>query len=138
MKERSFIMVKPDGMQKRIVGEIISRFEQRGFLLVGARLLRISPELARQHYAEHVDKVFYPSLEQFITGGSVLAMVWEGEGIVAIARAMMGPTDAAQAPSGTIRGDFASSKSFNIIHGSDSPASAEREIALFFKSAELL
>lgn len=136
--EQSFIMIKPDGVSKNLIGEIVKRFSQRGFTLRAAKLMCISPTLAKQHYAEHVSKGFYPGLEDFICGGPVFAMVWQGESVIAIARSMMGPTDAAQAASGTIRGDFATSKSFNIIHGSDSAASAEREIKLFFKAEELV
>ena len=136
--EQTFLMVKPDGVQKGLVGEIINRFARRGFVLRAAKMMRITPELSKQHYAEHVDKGFYPSLEEFITSGPVFAMVWEGAHVVRIARAMMGPTDSSMAPSGTIRGDFSTTNSQNIIHGSDSVDSAKREIALFFKQSELV
>lgn len=136
--ERSFIMIKPDGVERGLIGPIVERFTRRGFRLVAAKTLRIKPELSRQHYAEHAAKPFYPELEGFITRGPVFAMVWEGDQVINVARAMMGPTNSAEAPSGTIRGDYSVSKSTNIIHGSDSAASATREIALFFKPEELL
>ena len=131
-------MIKPDGMRRGLAGELMARFEKRGFILKAAKLMRVSPELSKKHYAEHADKPFYPGLEQFITSGPVLAMVWQGHDVVRIARAMMGATDAAQAPSGTIRGDYSTSKSENIIHGSDSVPSAQREMALFFAPGELV
>lgn len=136
--ERTFLMVKPDGVQRNLIGEIVSRFEKKGFQLVGAKLMQISPELAEKHYAEHKGKPFFGELVSFITSGPVFAMVWEGENVIATARKMMGATNPKDADTGTIRGDFALTVSKNVIHGSDSPESAEREITLFFAEEELV
>lgn len=136
--ERTFIMVKPDGVNQRLVGEVVGRFERRGFTLRGLKALRIDRALAERHYAEHVGKPFFESLVSFITSGPVVAMVWEGRDAIGVARAMLGVTDAAQAAPGTIRGDFSLSKERNIVHGSDGPESAAREIALFFSDVELV
>ncbi|MBS3886021.1 MAG: nucleoside-diphosphate kinase [Dethiobacter sp.] len=136
--ERTFLMIKPDGVQRNLVGEIISRFEKKGFQLVGLKLIQISPELAAKHYGEHLGKPFYGELLEFITSGPVVAMVWQGLNAVAVARTMMGKTNPADAAPGTIRGDLAVFMGNNVVHGSDSPESAEREIKLFFSSAELV
>lgn len=136
--ERTFIMVKPNGVTRGLVGEIVARFERRGFVLRGMKALRIDRDLAERHYAEHVGKPFYESLAAFITSGPVVAMVWEGREAVTVARAMMGVTDSVQAAPGTIRGDFSLSKEENVIHGSDGPESAAREIGLFFSEGELV
>ena len=136
--ERTFIMVKPDGVRQRLVGEVVGRFERRGFTLRAMKALRIDRALAERHYAEHVGKPFFEPLVEFITSGPVVAMVWEGRDAIAVARAMMGVTDAGQAAAGTIRGDFSLSKEQNIVHGSDGPESAAREIALFFGDDELV
>ncbi len=130
--ERTFIMVKPNGVERGLVGEVIARFERRGFKLRGLRLLQMDRALAERHYAEHADKPFFEPLVAFITSGPVVAMVWEGREAVRVARAMMGVTDSADAAPGTIRGDFSLSKEENVVHGSDGPESAAREIALFF------
>lgn len=130
--ERSFVMVKPDGVQRGLVGEVISRFERRGLKLVAAKLMRVSRELAEQHYAELKDKPFFPSLIEFITSGPVMAMVWEGPNAIATIRKTMGATNPANAEPGTIRADFACDVSFNVVHGSDGPENAEREIKLWF------
>ena len=130
--ERTFIMVKPDGVQRGLVGEVIARFERKGMRLNGIRMLTIDEALARKHYAEHLEKPFYPELEEFILSGPVVAMDWSGEGVVAVARALMGATDPKKADPGTIRGDFGLAVTHNIVHGSDSPESAERELGLFF------
>jgi nucleoside-diphosphate kinase len=132
------MMVKPDGVQRGLIGEIVNRFERKGFQLVGAKFMQVSRELAERHYAEHKGKPFYEPLLTFITGGPVFAMVWQGDRVVALSRAMMGKTDALEATAGTIRGDFAVHTNFNLIHGSDSPESAAREIDNFFKSEELV
>jgi nucleoside-diphosphate kinase len=137
-KERTFLMVKPDGVGRRLIGEVISRLEHKGIKLVGAKFMRITRDLAKKHYAEHVGKDFYKSLEDFITSGPVLAMVWEGESAIAVSRTVMGKTDPKEALPGTIRGDLGLAKTKNIIHGSDGPESAKREIALFFKPEELI
>lgn len=136
--EKTFLMVKPDGVQRNLIGEIVRRFEKKGFQLVGAKLMLISNELAEQHYGEHKERPFFGELVDFITSGPVFAMVWEGENVIAAARQMMGATNPKDSQPGTIRGDFAVIVGKNIIHGSDSPESAEREIALFFKEEELL
>jgi nucleoside-diphosphate kinase len=136
--EKTFLMVKPDGVQRNLIGEIVGRFEKKGFQLVGAKLMLISNELAEQHYGEHKERPFFGELVDFITSGPVFAMVWEGENVIAAARQMMGATNPKDSQPGTIRGDYAVTVGKNIIHGSDSSASAEREIALFFSEEELL
>lgn len=136
--ERTFIMVKPDGVQRGLVGEVVARLERKGFRLVAAKLMRIRRELAEQHYAEHRHKPFFGELVDFITSGPVFASVWEGERVIALSRALIGKTNILEAEPGTIRGDFALRTDRNIVHGSDSPESAEREIALFFRPEELL
>jgi nucleoside-diphosphate kinase len=130
--ERSFVMVKPDGVQRGLIGEVISRLERRGLKLVGAKLMTVPRELAEQHYAEHKEKGFFPSLISFITSGPVMAMVWEGPGAIAIIRKTMGATNPANAEPGTVRADFGLNTAFNITHSSDGPESAEREIKLWF------
>lgn len=136
--ERTYLMVKPDGVQRNLVGEIISRFEKRGFKIVGLKMLQISRELAEKHYGEHVGKPFFEPLVQYITSGPVVAMVIEGKDAVSAAREMMGATNPLKAAPGTIRGSYGIDIGRNVIHGSDSPASAEREISLFFKQEELI
>ena len=136
--EQTFIMVKPDGVRLGLVGEVVGRFERRGFALRGLKALHIDRALAERHYAEHVGKPFFESLLAFITSGPVVAMVWEGRDAIAVARVMLGATDAAQAAPGTIRGDFSLSKEQNIVHGSDGAESAVREIGLFFREDELV
>jgi nucleoside-diphosphate kinase len=136
--ERTLIIVKPDGVQRGLVGQVLGRFEARGFKLAGLKLMRISRELAERHYAEHQGKPFYEGLVAFITSAPAVVGVVEGPGAIAVVRAMMGATNPANADAGTIRGDFAVTMSYNVIHGSDSPASAEREIGLFFDPSELL
>lgn len=136
--EKTFIMVKPDGVQRNVIGEVVKRFEQKGFQMVGAKLMQISDDLAKTHYGEHKDKPFFGELVGFITSSPVFAMVWEGENVIATARKMMGATNPLDAEPGTIRGDFGVQVSQNIIHGSDAPESAEREIKLFFEDSELI
>ncbi|MFD2640347.1 nucleoside-diphosphate kinase [Piscibacillus salipiscarius] len=136
--EQTFIMVKPDGVQRNLVGDILQRFEKKGFKLVAAKLMQISPELAEEHYGEHKDKPFFGELTGFITSGPVFAMVWEGENVIATARKMMGATNPAESDIGTVRGDFGLTVGKNVIHGSDSPESAEREIGLFFNKEDLV
>ncbi|MBD7906956.1 MULTISPECIES: nucleoside-diphosphate kinase [Sporosarcina] len=135
--EKTFLMVKPDGVQRGLIGEIVNRFESKGYQLVGGKLMTISQELAEQHYGEHKERPFFGELVDFITSGPVFAMVWEGENVISTARLMMGATNPKESAPGTIRGDFAVTVAKNIIHGSDSPESAEREIGLFFKEEEL-
>jgi len=136
--ERTFLMIKPDGVQRNLVGEIIQRFETKGFTLVGLKLMSVSRELAEQHYAVHKDKGFFAGLIEFITSGSVVAMVWEGEGIIASARKIIGATNPLSAEPGTIRGDFGVTVGRNLIHGSDALETAQQEIKLWFKDEELV
>lgn len=136
--EKTFLMVKPDGVQRNLIGEIVQRFEKKGFKLAGAKLMQISNELAEEHYSEHKERPFFGELVEFITSGPVFAMVWEGENVIATARNMMGKTNPAEAAPSTVRGDFGITVGKNIIHGSDSPESAEREINLFFDEKELV
>ncbi|WP_332649234.1 nucleoside-diphosphate kinase [Lysinibacillus sp. 54212] len=130
--EKTFLMVKPDGVERQVIGDIVDRFERRGFVMRGAKFMVISRDLAEKHYAEHSERPFFGELVDFITSGPVFAMVWEGESVISLARMMMGATKPSESNPGTIRGDYATTVSHNIIHGSDSLASAEREIALFF------
>ncbi|ANC77682.1 MAG: nucleoside-diphosphate kinase [Bacillota bacterium] len=136
--EKTFLMVKPDGVQRALIGEIVSRFEKKGFQLVGAKLMNISEDLAKEHYGEHKERPFFGELVDFITSGPVFAMVWEGKDVILTARNMMGKTNPSEAAPGSIRGDYAVQVSNNIIHGSDSAESAVREIGLFFKEEELV
>ncbi|HLG27821.1 nucleoside-diphosphate kinase [Paenisporosarcina macmurdoensis] len=136
--ERTFLMVKPDGVQRNLIGEIVGRFEKKGFQLVGSKLMQITPELAAEHYGEHKERPFFGELVEFITSGPVFAMVWEGENVISVGRLMTGATNPKESAPGTIRGDFAVTVGKNIIHGSDSSDSAVREIGLFFKEEELV
>ncbi|MGK7891021.1 MAG: nucleoside-diphosphate kinase [Leptolyngbyaceae cyanobacterium] len=136
--ERTFIAIKPDGVQRGLVGEIIRRFEAKGFTLVGLKLMKADENLAKKHYAEHEGKSFFAGLVEFITSGPLVAMVWEGEGVVASARLMIGATKPAESNPGTIRGDFGVTVGRNIIHGSDAVATAQTEIGLWFSDAELV
>jgi nucleoside-diphosphate kinase len=135
--ERTFCMVKPDGVQRNLVGEIIARFEKRGLKIVGLKMMRISRQLAETHYAEHVGKGFFESLAGYITSSPVVAMVLEGKEAVKTVRDMMGATNPLNAAPGTIRGTYGLDIGHNVVHGSDSLASAEREIGLFFKQEEI-
>ncbi|HEU0336907.1 MAG TPA: nucleoside-diphosphate kinase [Gaiellaceae bacterium] len=130
--ETTLVLVKPDGVRRSLCGEVVLRLERRGYELRGARLLKIPRSLARQHYAEHKGKPFYADLVSFITSGPVLALAVRGEGAIAGVRALMGATNPADSAPGTIRGDLATELSENVVHGSDSKASARRELALFF------
>lgn len=134
--ERTFVAIKPDGVQRGLVAEIIRRFETKGFKLVGLKMMVVEKTTAEQHYAEHKERPFFAGLVSFITSGPVVAMVWEGNNVVASVRKMMGATNPANAEIGTIRGDFCVDIGRNIVHGSDSVESATREIAIFFKSEE--
>ncbi len=136
--ERTLVLFKPDAVQRRLVGELYSRFERKGLKVVGLKLLRVTPELSKQHYAEHVTKGFYPLLESFITSGPVVALALEGPEAVSVVRAMMGSTNGRQAPSGTIRGDYGVSRQMNLVHGSDSTEAAAKELAVYFRPEELL
>ncbi|HVR31374.1 MAG TPA: nucleoside-diphosphate kinase [Acidimicrobiia bacterium] len=130
--ETTFIMIKPDGVRRGLVGEVIARFEAKGMTLGRMRMLEVTEEIARRHYAEHVEKPFFPELLSFITSGPVVAMEWSGESAVSAARTMMGPTNPVEAAPGSIRGDYALVITENIVHGSDSVESAERELAIWF------
>ena len=136
--ERTFLMVKPDGVGRGLVGEILARFEQKGFRLVAGKLLQFDTALVEKHYHEHIGKPFYNNLTAFITSGPSFAFVLEGENVVEISRLLMGKTNPKEAAPGTIRGDFAYQMTENVIHGSDSLQSAEREIQLFFTQEELM
>ncbi|KAJ6228933.1 nucleoside diphosphate kinase [Anaeramoeba flamelloides] len=138
MAERTFIAIKPDGVQRKLIGEIVGRFEKKGFKLVGCKLLQPSRKLAEKHYAEHKGKPFYEGLLDFITSGPVFAMVWEGKEVVSTARSLIGLTDPLKSPMNTIRGDFGISVGRNIIHGSDSVESGKREINLWFAKNEIV
>lgn len=135
--ERTFIMIKPDGVQRGLTGEIIKRLEQKGFNLIGLKMMSVSRELAEKHYDVHRDKSFFGSLVAFIVSAPVVAMVWEGEGVVASARKIIGATNPLSAEPGTIRGDYGISIGRNLIHGSDAVETAQREIALWFEESEL-
>lgn len=136
--ERTFIAIKPDGVQRGLVGEVIKRFETKGFTLVGLKFVSVSRQLAEEHYAVHKERPFFGGLVDFITSSPVVAMVWEGEGVVASARKIIGATNPLTAELGTIRGDFGVSIGRNLIHGSDAVETAQREIALWFKDEELV
>jgi nucleoside-diphosphate kinase len=130
--ERTLVLVKPDGVRRRLAGEVIRRLEAKGLTLVAARMVHMDKEMASKHYEEHVGKPFFDDLVSFITGGPLLAMAIEGDEAVAVVRTVMGATDPKKAAPGTIRGDLAIELTENIVHGSDSPTSAARELALFF------
>ncbi len=136
--ETTLIILKPDAVQRGLMGRIINRFEDKGLQIVGCKLMQISQDLAAQHYKDHASKPFYPGLVRFMTSSPVLVMAVRGIGAVAICRGMMGATFGSKAAAGTIRGDFGVSNSFNLIHGSDGPEAATREIGLFFKAGEVL
>jgi nucleoside-diphosphate kinase len=138
MNERTLIIIKPDGMQRRLAGEIIGRFEKKGLKIVAAKFLQIGLELAKKHYAVHKGKDFFDGAVKYISSGPVLVMVLEGEKVIEITRKMMGATFGYNAEPGTIRGDFGTSQTFNLIHGSDSPETAKYEIGLYFKPDEIL
>ena len=136
--ERTLVLLKPDAVQRGLVGEIVARLERKGLRFAAVKLMRVSEELAHRHYGEHVDRPFFADLVSFITSGPVLAMVMEGDNAVALTRNLMGATNPAEAVPGTIRGDLGIAIGMNLIHGSDSPESAAREVALFFGADEIL
>ena len=136
--ERTLVLVKPDGVQRGLIGEVINRLERRGLKLVGMKLMQVDASLARQHYGEHVDRPFFGGLVDFITSSPVVAMAWEADNVVEAVRNTMGQTNPTTSPPGTIRGDLGLDIGRNLVHGSDSSESAERELALFFNSGELL
>ena len=134
--QRSLVLLKPDAVQRRLIGQIIGRFEAKGLNIVGLKMLRVTPELAKKHYAEHVEKPFYPSLEEFITAAPIVAMAIEGLDAITVVREMLGATSGLAAAPGTIRGDFSSSRQMNLVHASDGPDAACRELDLYFDAAE--
>jgi nucleoside-diphosphate kinase len=136
--ERTFVALKPDAVQRGLIGEIIGRFERKGFKLLGLKMMHVTRAMAEEHYGEHNGKPFFDGLVDFITSSPIVAMAWEGENAVASIRTMMGATNPKDSAPGTLRGDYAVDMGRNIVHGSDSPASAERELKIFFKSDELL
>ena len=137
MEERTFIAIKPDAVQRGLIGKIISRIEEKGYKIVALKMLQVTLEQAAKHYEEHFGKPFYPNLVKFITSAPIVAMVVEGRNVIAGMRQIMGKTNPADADIGTIRGDFSPEMSFNVIHGSDGPESAKREIAIYFNENEI-
>lgn len=136
--ERTLILIKPDAVQRRLIGRVITRIEDKGLSIIGLKLLQVTPEISRLHYAEHVSKSFYPELESFITSGPLVALAIEGPEAITVMRTLMGKTNAREAAPGTIRGDLGASRQMNLIHGSDSPESAQRELAIYFRADELV
>lgn len=136
--ERTLILVKPDGVQRGLIGEIIGRFERRGLKLIGMKFIQMSTALAEDHYGVHRERPFYQSLVDYITSGPVVAMAWEGKGAIAAARSTMGATNPVVAAPGTIRGDLGMEIGRNLVHGSDSPENGEKEVGLFFHNEELV
>lgn len=136
--EQTLIILKPDAVQRGLMGKIITRFEEKGLKVVGAKFMQISQELAATHYSDHRERSFYAGLVSFMTSSPVLVLALEGVGAIAVCRSMMGATFGSQAASGTIRGDYGVSNSFNLIHGSDSPEAAMKELGLFFNDGELI
>lgn len=135
--QKTLVLLKPDCVERRLVGEIIGRFERKGLNIVAMKMVRVTPDLSKKHYAEHVSKPFYPNLEDFITSSPIVAMVIEGLEVVRVVREMLGATSGLKAAPGTIRGDFSSSRQMNLVHASDSEESAAREIDLYFESKDL-
>ena len=135
--ERSLVLLKPDCVQRRLMGKIITRFEDKAIEIVAMKLMQVTPDLAKQHYAEHVEKPFYPGLEEFITGAPVLAIVAQGLDVIRVIREMLGATNGLNAAPGTIRGDFSSSRQMNLVHASDGAEAATREIGLYFSDSEI-
>ncbi|HAN98832.1 MAG TPA: nucleoside-diphosphate kinase [Planctomycetaceae bacterium] len=135
--ERTLVLLKPDCVQRRLIGRVLSRFEDKGLNIVAMKMLQVTPALAKQHYAEHVSKPFYPGLEAFITASPIVALVVEGLEVIRVVREMLGATNGLKAAPGTLRGDFSSSRQMNLVHASDGPDASAREIALYFKPEEL-
>lgn len=137
MLERSLVLLKPDCVERRLMGQVIARFEAKGLNIIAMKMLKVTPELSKQHYAEHVAKPFYKSLEDFITSAPIVAMAIEGLDAIRVIRDMLGATNGLKAAPGTIRGDLSSSRQMNLVHASDSPESAARELALYFQPREI-
>jgi nucleoside-diphosphate kinase len=135
--ERTLVLLKPDCVQRRLAGRVISRFEEKGLNIIALKLMRVAPELAKRHYAEHVQKGWYPELEGFITASPIVAMVVEGPEAIRVVREMVGVTNGLKANPGTIRGDFSTSQQMNLVHASDGPEAARREVEIFFKPEEI-
>jgi nucleoside-diphosphate kinase len=135
--ERTLILLKPDCIERRLAGRVLARFEDKGLNIVALKMIKITPELAKKHYAEHVKKAWYPALESFITGAPVVAGILEGLEAIRVVREMLGATSGLQAAAGTIRGDYSSSRQMNLVHASDGPEAAKREIELYFKPDEI-
>jgi nucleoside-diphosphate kinase len=135
--ERTLVLLKPDCVQRRLMGRVIGRFEDKGLNIIALKMMRLSPDLAKVHYAEHVQKSWYPALEAFITGGPLVAAIVEGLEAIRVVREMLGATSGLKAAAGTIRGDFSSSRQMNLVHASDGPEAAQREIAIYFKPEEI-
>ncbi|MFO7906088.1 MAG: nucleoside-diphosphate kinase [Planctomycetota bacterium] len=135
--ERTLVLLKPDCVQRRLMGCVIRRLENKGLNIIAMKMLQVTPELAREHYAEHVEKPFYPALEEFITGAPIVAMIVQGLEAIRVVRELVGDTSGLKAPAGTIRGDFSNSQQKNLVHASDGPESAAREIGLFFADSEI-
>lgn len=135
--ERTLILFKPDCVQRRLVGRLLTRFEDKGLNVVAMKMMRVTPELAKRHYAEHVEKGWYPQLEAFITGGPIVAAIVEGLEVIRVIRDMVGATNGLNAAAGTIRGDYSSSRQMNLVHASDGPEAAVREIGIFFTDHEI-
>ncbi|MGI8981809.1 MAG: nucleoside-diphosphate kinase [Pirellulaceae bacterium] len=136
--ERTLVLLKPDCVQRRLMGKVLGRFEEKGLNVIGLKMLQVTPQLAKTHYAEHVQKPFYPGLEKFITASPIVAMVVEGLEVIRVVREMLGATSGLKAAAGTIRGDYSSSRQMNLVHASDGPEAAAKEIALYFKPEEIL
>jgi nucleoside-diphosphate kinase len=136
--ERTLVLLKPDCVERKLMGRVLARFEDKGLTIVAMKLMRVTPELAKRHYAEHVHKNWYPELEAFITGGPIVAMIIEGPEVIRVIRDMVGATNGLKAAAGTIRGDFSSSQQMNLVHASDGPESAQREMGIFFSQAEIV
>ena len=135
--QRTLVLLKPDCVQRRLIGQIISRFEDKSLNIIAMKLMNVTPEMSKQHYAEHVEKPFYPGLESFITGAPVVAMIVEGLEAIGVVRNMLGATSGLKAAPGTIRGDFSGSRQMNLVHASDGEEAATREIALYFRDEEI-
>ncbi|HYW80353.1 MAG TPA: nucleoside-diphosphate kinase [Thermoguttaceae bacterium] len=135
--ERTLVLLKPDCVQRRLIGRVLARFEDKGLNVIAMKLMRVTPELAKRHYAEHVEKAWYPQLENFVTGGPLVAAIVEGPEAIRVVRTLVGATNGLNADPGTIRGDFSSSQQKNLVHASDGPESAARETAIFFSEEEI-
>lgn len=137
MTERTLILFKPDAVQRALCGELLGRIENKGLKVVGLKMLQVTPDMAKQHYAEHVEKPFYPGLEAFITSGPIVAIAVEGPQAIPTMRTLMGATNGSEAAPGTIRGDFGCSRQMNLVHGSDGPEAAAKELGIYFNDDEL-